>query len=724
MSGLEQSTRMAWAVRSETGSIVHVSMLGKAQKGLLCGCVCPSCKGTLQAVNVDKDATHFAKPNTRGQFFRHASGQQTHGCAIIAARMAALQLLYAHDLIILPAPTRRVAVRGASGHQYVGLAHGERLQAKVRYRVWVDEQTARLTLDDGHVIQIQLSSVREFNSEGVHGVIEIRIDDPEVSSWTPQQILERATLDGETSCWIRHWDDQALSDTARRDAEEQAADNSDLIPSELAHLVGQATSMLSESVLHWAVKEILAQAQSVRTPSHVEQITSTYPSHISLKGKPLHWTSETLQLSQATLEQRVGNVIPDIRCQAHDSSGNAFDLFVEVVVTNPVSEQKLVKIREIGSACLEIDLRKLRISGRVKREKLRQEVLYETDLKTWLHHPLIYASRQLALQSLNVDVQRQEELFQKRAARNEGLQSMRSADLLQEFALTLRWQWSDSNPEPDAWTAEELTTSLITRGFSGLSHQTLLSKHGLLWHLETIRSNKSSRGRITDMNPAELFSMAMRDISISPYITLLVRAIQRYRPPMSTQQRKFLEQSFAVIRTSIDRGEHTYARPNTYDSLVSAIYPELAADIADVVGTIRHAKQLQQELAEKRRQDERSKQEARTQQQLIEQEEASRLAADKAERDYRAALEELSVQEWNQDRGMTRYSEQAQKNVTYLGRGEKRKLLFDKFALVDSAWKARERGQPFADWLAIQEPKTAGNLQDCTEFLVAARLVL
>ena len=77
MSGLEQSTRMAWAILSETGSIVHVSMLGKAQKGLLCGCVCPSCKGTLQAVNVDKDATHFAKPNTRGQFFRMRSINRT-----------------------------------------------------------------------------------------------------------------------------------------------------------------------------------------------------------------------------------------------------------------------------------------------------------------------------------------------------------------------------------------------------------------------------------------------------------------------------------------------------------------------------------------------------------------------------------------------------------------------------------------------------------------------
>lgn len=722
MSGLEQSTRMAWAVLLETGSIVHVSMLGKAQKGLQCGCVCPSCKGALQAVNVDKDASHFAKPNTRGQFFRHDSGQQTHGCGIIAARMAALQLLYVHDSIMLPAPTHRVAVRGASGHQYVGLAYGERLQAKVRYRVWVDEQTARLTLDDGRIIQIQLSSVREVNCEGVHGIIEIRIDDPEVSSWTPQQILERATIDGETSCWIRHWDDQALSDTARRDAEEQAADNSDFVPPELAHLVGQATSMISESVLHWAVKEILAQTQSIRTPSHVEKIRSTYSSRI-VKNRTLQWDSETLKLSQAKLEQRIGNVIPDIRCQARDSSGKDFDLFVEVVVTNPVSEQKLVRIREIGSACLEIDLRKLRISGRIKREKLRQEVLYETDLKTWLHHPIISASGELALQSLNVEVQQQENLFQKKAARNEELHLMGSADLLKEFALALRWQWSELNPAPDAWTTEELTNALTAKGFSGLSHQTLISRNGLLWHIETIRSNKSPRGHITDMSPAELFSTAMRDISIRPYITLLVRAIQRYRPPMSTQQRKFLKQSFAVIRTSIDCGEQTYARPNTYDSLISAIYPELAEDIADPVGSIGYAKQIQLRLEEKQRQDERTRQVELAQQLRIHQEQAERLASDKAEREYIAAFEALSVHKWNQDRGMTRFSEQAQKNVTYLGLSPRRTFLFDKFALVASGWKARERGLPFADWLSIQTPRTAGNLQDCTECLVAAGLV-
>lgn len=714
---------MAWAVVAETGSIVHVSMLGKTQKGRQCGCLCPSCKGTLQAVNVDKDASHFAKPNTRGQFFRHDSGQQTHGCAIIAARMAALHLLYEHDLIVLPAPTQRVTVRGASGHQYVGLAHGKRLQARIRYKVWVDEQTARLTLNDGRVIQIQLSSVREVNSEGVHGIIEIRIDDPEVSSWTPQQIFERATLDGETSCWIHHWDDQALSDTARRDAEEQAADNSDFIPPELAHLADQATSLISESVLHWAVKEILAQAQSIRTPSHVDQIMSTYPSHI-VKELELRWNSETLHLSQAKLEQRVGNVIPDIRCLARDSSGRNFDLFVEVVVTNPVSSQKLARIREIGSACLEIDLRKLRISGRVKREKLRQEVVGEIGLKAWLYHPLIDANRKSALQNLNNDVQKQEELFKKNIARSIKLQSMSSADLLREFALALRLQWSDSSPKPDAWTTDELVTSLTAQGFSGLSSQDLLSKRGLLWHLETIRSNQPFEPRSAEVNLAELFSAATKDVSLRPYITLLVRAIQKYRPPMSARQRTFLKQAFASIRSSIDRGELTYARPNTVDSLISAIYPELAADIADPVGTIQHARNLQQEFIEKQRQDDRKKQEEKARELRSYEEEAKRIAADKAKRDYTVTLEALSVQNWNQDRGMTRYSEQAQKNVRYFGHRPKRSFRFDKLSLVKSAWNAREHGRPFAEWLSIQEPKTAENLQDCTECLVAAGLVI
>lgn len=714
---------MAWAVLTKTGSIVHVSMLGKAQKGLQCGCVCPSCKGTLQAVNVDKDASHFAKPNTRGQFFRHDSGQQTHGCAIIAARLAALQLLYEHDLIALPAPTQRVTVRGASGHEYVGLAQGKRLQARIRHRVWVDKQTARLTLDDGRVIQIQLSSVREFNSDGVHGVIEIRIDDPELSSWSPQQILDRATLDGETSCWIRHWDDDALSDTARRDAEEQAADNSDLIPPELAHLAGQATSMISESVLHWAVKEILAQSKSIRTPRYFEQITSTYPSHI-VKETTLNWNSETLHLSQAKLEQRVGNVIPDIRCRARDSSGDDFDLFVEVVVTNPVSDQKLARIREIGSACLEIDLRRLRISGIVKRETLRHEVVEQIGLKAWLHHPLIEARRQAVIQNLNIEVQTEEDLLEKEEERKVKLQSMPSTDLLRELALTLRLQWSDSIPKPGAWTTDELVTSVSTRGFSGLSRGNLLSKHGLLWHLEAIRLNQSARARITEMSPAELFSMAMRDASLSPYITLLVRAVQRYRPPMSMKQRQFLKQAFATIRSSIDRGELTYARPNTFDSLISAIYPELAADIADPVGTIRHARQLQQEFMEKQRQEDRAKQEAKAQELRIYEEEAKRLSADKAERDYRITLEALSVQTWNHDRGIARYSEQAQKNVTYFGRRPKRTFLFDKFSLVKSAWNARERGRTFAEWLSAQEPKTAENLQDCTDCLVVAGLVL
>lgn len=723
MSGLEQSTRMAWAVLSATGGIVHVGELSKAQNGLRCGCECPSCKGALQAVNVDKEDSHFVKPNTRGKFFRHDSGQQTNGCAVIAARMAALRLLYEHDSIDLPAPTRQVAVQGASGYQYFGVAQGKPLRAKIRYREWIDEQTARLTLPDGKVIQIQLSSVTQVNSEGVHGVIEIRVDDPEVSSWTREKILARATLDGSMSCWIRHWDDQELSETAKRDAEEKAIDSSDFIPPELAHLAGQAASMVSESVLHWAVKEILAEAQLVKTPSHVEQITSTYVSRIA-KDKRWYWSSGTLQLSQAKLEQRVGNVIPDIHCKADDGLGNFYDLFVEVVVTNPVSEQKLAKIRQIGIACLEIDLRRLCISGTVKREKLRQAVLEETGLKKWLYHPFIEERKKDAIQSLNAEVQQQEALFRKIQARKEELQSMSSADLMRNFALTLRWQWSDSHPMPEAWTMDELTTSLTDRGFYGLSQKVLTSKHGLLWHLETIRLIKSSSEPIVEVSLAELFSMAMRDISLRPFMTLLIWAIRTYRPPMTPRQRNFFRQSFAEIRASIDRGELTYARPETYDSLVSAVYPELTDDIAKDFGTIRLAQQRQQELAEKQRQHERIEQEARAQQQQVEREDASRIAAAKVKLDYLAASEALAMKVWDQDRGMTRYSEQAQKNVTYWQRQTNGTLSFDKFAVVKSAWAARERGMSFANWLSIQEPKTAKNVQDCTECLVAARLVL
>lgn len=720
MNGLEQSTRIAWAVFSGTGGIVHVSELSKEQNGLKCGCECPSCKGALQAVNVDKDDSHFEKPNTHGKFFRHHSGQQTNGCAVIAARMAALRMLFEHDSIDLPAPTRLAVVRGASGHEYFSQAHGKRLRAKVRYRVWVDEQTARLTLDDGRIIQIQLSSRTQVTPEGVHGVIEIRVDDPEVSSWTREQILDRATLDGAMSCWISHWDDQALSDVAKRNAEEQAIDNSDFIPPEL---VGQAAKLMSETVLHWAVKEILAEAQSVKTPSHVEQITSTYQSGIS-KGTRWHWSSGTLHLSQAKLEQRVGSVIPDIRCRAHDSLGNSYDLLVEVVVTNPVSQEKLTKIQEIGIACLEIDLRKLRISGRVKREKLRQAVLDETGLKAWLYHPHIEATKLDAIQNLNDEVQEQEAVIKKIEARNDKLRSMSFESLTREFVLNLQGQWSDSYPNPDAWTAEELTTSLTDRGFSGLSQQVLISKHGLLWHLEKIRLSTSLGGRIPEVNHAELFSMAMRNFLLRPYITLLIRAIQTFPPPRTALQGESLKQSFAEIRASIDLGEHTYARPQNYDSLMSAIYPELADYIANPVGTIAYARQLQRELAAQKLFDDRREQELLAQQRQVEREAVSRAAAANVKLEYGIALEASAIRAWDQNRSMTQYSEKAQMNVKFWGNQNKGKLSFDKFALVKSAWAARERGMSFLSWLSIQEPKTAEHLRDCTECLVASHLAL
>jgi hypothetical protein len=716
---------MAWAVQRETGSIVHVSMLWKAQNGLQCGCVCPSCHSPLQAVNIDKDASHFAKPNTLGQFFRHTVGQPTHKCAIVAARLAALQLLVECDEILLPAPARRVEIRGASGKVYIGWSSGKPVQTRIRHRVWVDNQTARLTLKVGQVIQIQLTGIREVSAHGmVDGIIEIRIDDPEVASWSREQILARATLDGDSSCWLRHWDDEALTAAARRDAEAQAAEHSDFVPPELARLVGLSQSLLSESVLHWVVKELLAEAQSVRTPSHDQEVTSTYASGMGVRREMLHWPAETLALSKARLEQRVDNIIPDVRCWARDAAGHAFDLFVEVVVTNPVSPQKLARVRALGSACLVVDLRKLNISGTVRREVLRKEVLHDIGHKTWLHHPLIDARRQETLQRLNAHMRRQEALLRQAEMRKDNLQSMPPATLLRELAVTLHRDWLDLPPLTGAWTTVELTTSLTKRGISGSEDPFLLKKQGLLWHLEAIRFAGSPRKRITHEAPADLFLVAMRHPALRQFTTLLVWAIRAYRSPTSAQQCTVLREAFATVRASIDRGEMTYARPSTYDALVSAMYPPLADSIAQLDGTVQHANKLQLELLKKQQQEAKARQEAVEQQKRIEIEKALQLAAESAERNYRAAFAALSGQAWNPDRGMTRYSEQAQKNVRYLRTQAKGASAVDKFALVKSAWQAREDGLPFPDWLARQELKTAGQLQACAEILEAACLKL
>jgi hypothetical protein len=115
---------MRWAELKESGKPNYIGTLVATENGDACGCRCPSCGEDLQAVNAGKDASHFARPGTRGKFFRHTSGHQRGDCSFLAAKLAALHLLMEQGEVDIPAPQRRRMQLGLSGQQYWGESQG------------------------------------------------------------------------------------------------------------------------------------------------------------------------------------------------------------------------------------------------------------------------------------------------------------------------------------------------------------------------------------------------------------------------------------------------------------------------------------------------------------------------------------------------------------------------------------------------------------------------
>jgi hypothetical protein len=300
---------MAWAVRAGSRKATHVSMLNRSETSLACACVCPACDGVLQAVNAGKTADEYLRDGAMRPFFRHHAGQQRNACLQRVAQRAALELLASHQELVLPAPTFRRSVIGASGDVYTGEATGRSYRAQITSRHWVDEQTAKLVTDDGHVILVRLSGQALVSRDaGVDAVLTISIDDPLVSTWSPDEILARVQLDERWLCWESHWDEDDLAAQALADAQSQAREALDLAPDDLVLPEGLTHLQRCESVLHAVIKQILAEAKSLRVPVFESEVGRR-----TLAGRlityPYGWSPVTLALTNVRLETRVASIV-------------------------------------------------------------------------------------------------------------------------------------------------------------------------------------------------------------------------------------------------------------------------------------------------------------------------------------------------------------------------------------------------------------------------------
>ena len=101
----------------------------------------------------------------------------------------------------------------------------------------------------------------------------------------------------------------------------------------------------------------------------------------SYKEKQLLFPAKEITVDDVKLEQRYGDVIPDIII----TSGGK-ELFVEVFVTHKIDETKLEKLRRANISTIEIDLSKQ--GETITAEELSKVLLSDNEAKTWKYNAI------------------------------------------------------------------------------------------------------------------------------------------------------------------------------------------------------------------------------------------------------------------------------------------------------------------------------------------------
>ena len=719
---------MMWAQHAQTGLAVHVDELPRSQTGRACNCVCPSCREELQAVNAGRDPSYFSEAGSIGKFFRHPHGHPRNACMQAAAQLAAFHLLFQQGVIDVPAPRRKRFVHGVSGHPYEGLQIGARQRLAVRSRAWVGSHGATLTLEDGHVVLLALESNFESHLSGAYdGVITVQVDDPRVAAMSPEEILSRMKLTETELCWRKHWDDPVLDEQAQAKAEQMARQAIDyLTPEELAWLAGVG-SLGTESVLHLAIKKIIADAGVISAPVYLE----VHEEPLS-NGRKLSTRSKLdlglLSLTQVRLEHWMQDMVPDLFCHARHRTGG-FDLMIEVVVSNPVSPEKLKKIQERGIPCIELDIAQFHQHGLMTLDRLRVEVLDNPDSKSWLYHPEIQAKREHALEQLRREVAEaetqiaaarkheleergriQRETLERQALglarRNAFLQSLYDTPTarLPEFFLQCVREYAHDRKDGAKHIDFDAVAEVLTgAGWKGTEDHWLWTRYGVLDSLDFIREAASRQSISASAHVLDRLGRTLSSPGIRAYAVLQVMAISAYQPKLDASQRKALADLRKRIADSLKDGKFEFARPIKHNAIVARLFPELANSLRSDYGTVQTVTRKIEELTkEQRKRDEDMRQ---------------RTAASAV----RDAIKKAQRLQWARPVGFARDTDQA------MSLGEV-KAVAKQLALHDiDAWRAlelafetRARNEPVFRWIESVGPATEETVQLLVQLLRAS----
>lgn len=579
---------MAWARDEETGEPRYIMELGADRRGSKSRCVCPSCLAPLTAVNAAK--TEFI----RRPHFRHPHGTEKQSCSIVAARFALLKEVQTDGWLQLPQLRRKVTAVGLSGYTYETWVSAAPQRVRVADIDFQDHTRAVLTLDDGRRIRVLLTgSATVSSTDEVLACLTLSIDDPLASSLPPEELRKRLTLLPDWLCWQSHWEDAALEAQALSQLEEEMVDAIDGPPPGL-DLSAIPRELHRETVLHYLAKQVLGEAGTIRVPTiHHEVSKRVGPDEVVTRTwyKP----ETTYTLTNIKLECRLGNVVPDIVCEATDGVGNVLKrLSIEITVTNPIDEERKTRLREEGALALELDLS--RTGGRLRKAEFRDMLVREVSFKSWICNPEALA----ALEELQHEV---DEEVQSRVAKAEAVRKLRAEALSMDpseigrqyvVAMTRYLEQQDllDAGEPSALVetveAARVETMRLADmlGFHGYFGKTGLTKGQAVRVLSRFLSLKHDRG--IGFKYATGFEVLnsiwqLRDRNRQD-IPMYMGAARHWKIRLGENQAHTVQSWRYRIIESLKAGEATYLRSNQNDRLLTLIFPELAEVLKTTTG--------------------------------------------------------------------------------------------------------------------------------------------
>ena len=594
---------MAWARDIQTGEPRYILELDADHRGAQCGCECPSCGLALTGVNVARNQ-FLKRPH-----FRHPDGAPKDGCAVLAARSAALRLFSEEGLFELPRRRMSAAVAGLTGELHQAWVEVQAEKVRIRDINFQDRAFALLTLQDGRQLRVQLTGTLDQAGQPLDDgssshlpIIFLDINDSSIAGMEPEEIRRRLQLLPDSLCWRSHWQDAALLEQAAQAARCLAEENLDWWSDADSELPFEVPPELRrETLLHLTVKRILQEAGELWVPElRVSEVMSA-PGCAVLRKE---WCAPErgLLIKDVRLEQRSGRIIPDVVCEAWDDDGPLWNpFFIEVTVTNTIGEDRQQKIMRQGVVTLEIDLSLT--GGRVNRQQLQQLVVSELSAKRWLYYPGLDARREQLRGELAAELSQAVKVHKEAEVRRQSQQQRRAVLLAvptsqvraeyltaveQMFVYEAQGQARapDKDPEPRK-RLDEAIEAMILHGYPQANHPALIGRHGLLAGLLSIQHDRSIGYR------QETFAGVLQTIRRAHnkpcYWSVYFIAMRAYKPALDGEQHAWLEQWVDEVRTGIRNDEPAYLRPSTFDATLSHLFPEMAQGLAKHGGKLSQA---------------------------------------------------------------------------------------------------------------------------------------